>query len=81
MAGHIPDTQLIALLFSPRISVITETLVCSFTVIDIAINIVPFTGQTSLLLFCFKEIILRKYSIQALVNYVAIIGATIDMEV
>ena len=54
MTGHIPDTKLIALIFGPRIFVTTETLVCIFTVNDIAVNTVLFTGQTSLLLDLFK---------------------------
>jgi len=52
MIGHIPDMQLFALIFSPRIFVMSETLVCGFTVMDVAVNIVLFRGQTSLLLFC-----------------------------
>jgi hypothetical protein len=52
MIGHIPDMQLFALIFSPRIFVMSETLVCGFTVMDVAVHIIWFRGQTSLLLFC-----------------------------
>ena len=51
MTGHIPGMQLIALIFNPTIFM-TETLVCSFTVMDIAVSAVSFTGQTSLLFSC-----------------------------
>jgi hypothetical protein len=54
MTGHIPDMKLIALIFSPRIFVMNETLVCSFTVMDIAVNTVLFTGQKLLLLDLFQ---------------------------
>ena len=50
MTGHIPDMQLIALIFSPTIFKMTETPVFSFIVMDIAVSVVSFTGQTSLLL-------------------------------
>jgi hypothetical protein len=53
MTGNIPDMQLIALIFSPRIFVMIETLMCSFTVKDVAVNTVSFKGQTSLLLNLF----------------------------
>jgi hypothetical protein len=45
MTGHIPDMQLFALIFSPRIFVMSETLVCGFTVRDVAVNILLFRGK------------------------------------